>query len=927
MQNAVLATEDAGFREHQGVSWSSVARAALANLRSGEIMSGASTITQQLVKLLTGNAAETLQRKLREAVYAIELEQSYSKDEILEIYLNEAFLGNGVYGIGTAADYYFAKPVGELTIPEAALLAGMIRSPAANDPIDHPEAAVQRRDIVIEQMVEADFIDPAQAEVYVQAPLVLNINPPPDVQEPFFVSYVRTVLREIDALGTTPEAREREVLRGGYRIETTLDPEFQRLADLAIRDVLTDVDGPQSALTAIDPRTGRIVAIGFGPKTFGTGPGQTEVLPAVPGVGSSFGRQPGSSFKAFEVVAALEAGVPPGYTIDTPSPYRPTGECPERWNPGNYSDGGGGSMDMAAATARSSNVYFAHLVDRFTGPDGLADTATRMGIVNTDLTSEPVCSAVLGSREVYPIDMASGFGTLANNGVHCEPYAITRILDRDGTPIFEIPPDTCWNQDQAIAPEIAATATGLLRGPIENGTATRNARIGRPAAGKTGTTQNYRDAWFVGFIPQLSTAVWVGNEIPSPMTDPRCGNVTGGCLPTMIWQNFMESAIAYQGYPVVDFPAAPRIRGSVVPSVVGMLQGAAERVLQDADFTPSSTPVADYRPEGTVIGQSPGGGTEAPPGSQVLLRVSDGTGVAPTVPKRGRPHPGRGHRGPGGRGHRCARGVGPRRRSGALRRGGEPDPGWRPDRADRPRDHSRLAQRRRGGHRGRPPPRPRRPHPRAHSHRHPNRRTNRDPDADGAPTDGRAAPHRGAHGRAPAGPDRAPHHRGTRADRGPHRATAKRPTLPHSRARPTNKGEDSEALPHAAGSHGARGGRGRRACVGGVRAAVVRHAARLARGAGGGGGRAAAGAVLLRPAPVSGAGASDRVPATGRCRDRAGRAGVGWGPPGERGLDRRGRRAARGDPRGPAGGCRAGGPRPVRVAADLQPVSVLRGAL
>ncbi len=647
VQNAVLATEDQDFRTHQGVNWEAVGRAAAGNIQAGDIESGASTITQQLIKNLTGNAETTIERKLQEAVYAIELERTTTKDRILEIYMNEAYLANQVYGFGTAAEFYFSKDISELTFDEAAMLAGLLRAPNANDPLVNPRNALDRRNIVIQQMVDADFLSEIDAsKVLIDAPpeatddqilglMGVNVNRIDAPEEPFFVSYIRTLLRDIPELGGDPDARENYVLTGGLTVNTTVNPDMQEIAKTAITNTLTDLEGPQAALTSVDPQSGKILAIGFGPKEFGSGPGQTEVLPAVPGVGSSFGRQPGSSFKAFEIVAALEAGVTPAYTIDTPSPYQPQKFCDDGsgWSPGNYSDGAGGTMNMVRATTVSSNVYFAAMVDQFTGPEGLAETATRMGIVNTDLfapgdAEAPVCATVLGASEVYPLDMASGFGTMANSGINCAPYAITSIQNAAGDVIYE-GGDDCI---QSISPDHAATATSLLRGPIENGTASRNGQIGRPAAGKTGTTQDWKDAWFVGFIPQMSTAVWVGNEIPTTMTDPRCGNVTGGCLPTMIWADFMTSAIEYRNLDVADFPPPPRLPSDRVPSVVGMTEGQAEAALAEAEFSSESVSVSDYRPAGTVVSQSPAGGSQAPKGTLVVLDVSDGTGAAPEVP-------------------------------------------------------------------------------------------------------------------------------------------------------------------------------------------------------------------------------------------------------------------------------------------------------
>ena len=624
VQNAVLATEDARFWSHPGVNWEAVARAAVGNLQAGEITSGASTITQQLVKNLTGVDDVTIRRKLQEALWAIQLEERISKDEILGLYLNEAYFGNGVYGIATAAEYYFNKQVGALTTDEAALLAGLIRAPSQNDPVSHPDAAVQRRNIVLGQMAAVGFLSASEAQRLSQQPLVLNLTPLPDDQNPFFSAYVRSLLLENPALGPDRESRDRMLLTGGLDIRTTLLPAVQRIADQAIREVLPDREGPQSSLVAIDPKTGAILAIGSGPKEFGRGPGRTEVLPAVPGLGSSYGRQTGSAFKAFEVVAALEAGIPPTFTTDTPSPYVPTGVCrrldPD-WQPGNYSDGGGGVLDMAAATAKSSNVYFARLVDEFHGPEKLIETARRMGITHTDI--RPNCAAVLGSEGVYPLDMASAFGTLANDGVRCEPYAIAEVRDRDGNVLY-----TGGNRcSRAVEEGIAHRATALLTGPIENGTASRNGRIGRPAAGKTGTTSDYKDAWFAGFVPQLSAASWVGYEQPAPLLDRRCsgGRVTGGCLPTMIWQRFMTRAIDALALEVEAFEAPPPLPTAAVPSVVGQDVDAASAAIRQAGFYPQVQDVPGPGPAGVVVGQDPAGGARAEQGRTVVLQVSDGS--------------------------------------------------------------------------------------------------------------------------------------------------------------------------------------------------------------------------------------------------------------------------------------------------------------
>jgi membrane peptidoglycan carboxypeptidase len=628
VQDAVIATEDAEFRDHSGVDWQAIGRAAVGNVQAGEVTSGGSTITQQLVKQLVVGGDQTLDRKLREAMYAMELEKRLTKDQILEAYLNQAYFANGIYGIGTAAEFYWGKPVGDLTVDQAALLAGIIRTPARNDPVRHPLAAVQRRNIVLDQMVRGGFISEEAAETYKLQPLDLDIHRSTTTQ-PFFVDYVVHLLKLDPALGADRGARQDALLRGGLTIRTTLDPLLQDIAAAVIAETFDQPDDPLAALTSVNPATGEILAVAIGPKPYGDGPGQTKVNPAVAGLGGS-GRQPGSAFKTFEIVAALEEGISPAFTIDTPSPYTPTGECADldpEWSPGNYSDSGGGIMDMSAATARSSNVYFSALVD-LTGPDALVDAARRMGIRSTPLR-EGICSTVLGGQEVFPLDMAAAFGTLANDGVHCQPYAVAEVVDRRGRTLLR-GDQRC---EQAVDPGIAARATDLLRGPIEHGTASRNGQLGRPAAGKTGTTDDHRDAWFVGYVPQLSTAAWVGHEVPQPLRHAACaGPVTGGCLPTILWQRFMSRSLEALNLPVEGFPTPPPMPKGRVPDVIGDDEDTARDKLAEASFSAVVRQVPHWEPAGVVVAQDPDGGTEIETGTAVVLDVSDGQGSRPELP-------------------------------------------------------------------------------------------------------------------------------------------------------------------------------------------------------------------------------------------------------------------------------------------------------
>lgn len=630
VQDAVIATEDADFWSHNGVNWRAIARAYVSNYQAGEITSGASTITQQLVRhVVLNDTSVNYERKLREAHYATELEERLTKEEILSEYLNLAYFGHGVYGIGTAAEYYFDKPVSQMTLLEGALLAGMIRAPEINDPLDHPEAALGRRNIVLDQMVEHELLAAERAAVLRKRGLGLNLAKKAPEGKSFFVTYVTELLKQQPALGETREERAQALLRGGLTIRTTLDPDLGKLARKTIRSILPKPDGPQAAVTTLDPRTGEILAIGVGPKRFGKGKDHTQVTPAVRGLGSPTGRQPGSSFKVFQLVAALEDGISPAYTFDAKASYTfENTECnPPDYSPGNYADASLGVLDMGQAIAKSSNTYFAHLED-LTGPERLVETARRMGITTA---LNPFCSTVLGTAEVFGLDMASAYGTLANRGRRCEPYAITEVVDRHGRTLLRNGP-TCT---PAVDQDIADTATDLLRGPIEAGTASLNGQIGRPAAGKTGTTDNYGNAWFVGYVPQLVTSTWVGHPAKTrTLYDPRCsgGQVTGGCLPTMIWAKYMRAAMKELGLPVRDFPAPPPLPKGEVPDVVGHTVETATSILKEAQFQVDVRQVTSFEPLGTVLRQRPAGGSIIQLGTAVILFVSDGQGTPPGFP-------------------------------------------------------------------------------------------------------------------------------------------------------------------------------------------------------------------------------------------------------------------------------------------------------
>ncbi|MEX1178914.1 MAG: transglycosylase domain-containing protein [Nitriliruptor sp.] len=705
--NAVLATEDADFYTHSGINHTAIVRAALTNLRSGSIESGASTITQQYVKLAFLSPEQTFARKIQEGLYAVELEEQLSKDEILERYLNRAYFGSGVYGIGTAADRYFSKPIQDLSLGESATLAGMLRSPERNNPIADLDNAQARRDVVLRQMATHGFVSQAQAQSAIDRPLEPAISEPPPPGNPYWVEWVSRLLTNDDvarALGTQTDAlevmgssfeeRRRTVFQSGLRIHTTLDPELQRAAEASLRDHLTFEDEspegiaqePTGSIVSVAPDTGAIVAMAVGPRAYGscdedgswvgTGPrgellcDRTKVNPAVPtdpgaSTGEPEGRQPGSAMKPLLIAAALEDGVSPALTVDATGPQDIEG-CPNQGGPYTVRNSGGdGVLDMYEAVKRSSNVYHALLIADI-GPEKLIDVAGRFGIDTTD--HEPGCSLALGAGPTTPLEMASAYATFANRGVHCRPFPITRIEDAQGRVVWEHQPDC----SQVIDTEVADRVVDIMAGSVQPGGTAPGANLGRwPTRGKTGTTNSYTDAWFVGYIKQLATAAWIGYDngtiafetedaaravcgtddddtfqsgevwiCPEP-TARRLSDVTiggryhsrvfGGTIPAPMWAQYMREAV--QRFDPQGFPDPGPLPTGSVPDVLRASSIAeAERIAEAAGFRLRTEEVEDFRSAGTFLRQSPTGGSRAPLGTQVTLAISNGEGEEPRVP-------------------------------------------------------------------------------------------------------------------------------------------------------------------------------------------------------------------------------------------------------------------------------------------------------
>ncbi len=553
LQHAVIATEDANFYEHGGINQRAIMRAALENLTAGGIEQGGSTITQQYVKNAFLTPKQTLQRKVKEALYAVRLEKRLSKDEILKRYLNITYLGHGAYGVEAASQFYFGKHVGEISLPQAALLAGMIRSPVSLDPIDHPVDARKRRNVVLAQMAAQGYISQQEASQAQDVPVKTTLNPTPlpPPRYPFFVEYVKKQLLDMPQLGDTRQDRVEALFSGGLRVYTTLHPGKQKLARQTIEQELPDPkQDPMSAIVSVVPQSGEIVTMATGPEDFGScDKGEencevTKVNPIAPGMGGS-GRQAGSSFKPILDVTALEQGIPTSWHTNTDSgqAVEGCGAPGKTWHPHNYAPGEGGTTDMVTGLTESNNVYHAKLIAKV-GPRNVAEMAKKLGVGEVP----PVCAISLGAASVYPLQMVTAYATFANGGVRCDPYAITKITDATGKVLYQHEPHC----ERVLSQKTADTITSLLRNVVRHGTG-RGAQIGRDIAGKTGTTDDWRDAWFIGYAPQLATATWVGYDTPKPMIGMLgYAHVAGGTVPADIWSTYMRQAMSV--YPKKDLP-------------------------------------------------------------------------------------------------------------------------------------------------------------------------------------------------------------------------------------------------------------------------------------------------------------------------------------------------------------------------------------
>ncbi len=678
MRKAIVAIEDNRFYEHGGLDFKATVRALVSNLVAGQVTQGGSGITQQYVKNLLIETADTAEerqaarattpaRKVRELRYAVAIEKQLTKDQILERYLNIAYFGDGAYGVEAAARHYFGKSAANLDLDEAALLAGIVRYPFAYDPTVNPTLATQRRNTVLMRMGQLHWAGAEEAAAAERAPISLHVKSTPngcvESSAPYFCDYTQREILDNPMFGPTADARKLLLQRGGLTIRTTLEPKMQRAAQSAIDRYVPpkNADHKASAEVLVQPGTGAVRAMvvdrSLGPaeKT-----GKTWVnFAADSDHGTSIGMQAGSTFKVFTLAAALDKGIPFGRRLLAPDHYTPTGfrDCDGRsvsstQQLGNAADGEGGrTFSLVTGTWNSVNTFFLHLEKQV----GLCDTAKmaeRLGMRRADGTAlQQYASFTLGFNTVSPARLAAAYAALGARGRYCDPVVLAKVTDASGKDIG-VPSAHCH---QAIRKGVADAVNHVLRGVLTKGTAA-GMGIGRPAAGKTGTVDDFSSAWFAGYTPDLASAVWVGDPrggyahpLRNVCLGGRCfGEVFGADIPAPIWRQTMLGALS--GTPATDFHSPPgeyfregsgedRVK---VPDVLGMSPSDAKAALTDAGFTvhvgksiDSDTYVKD-----TVARTTPDGGSKADPGSKVTIYVSKGpSAFPPPFPPPGEPPP------------------------------------------------------------------------------------------------------------------------------------------------------------------------------------------------------------------------------------------------------------------------------------------------
>jgi membrane peptidoglycan carboxypeptidase len=660
MRQAIIDIEDSRFYEHGALDLKGTIRAMASNANS-EQTQGGSTLTQQYVNnLLVDNAkteeeyldatAPTVGRKLRELRYALDLEQRLTKDQILEGYLNVAYFGAGAYGVQAAAKRYFSKPAAQLSLEQAALLAGITQNPTAYDPIRNPDAARKRRDTVLYRMVQLKHITKAQADTAAAKPIELNETEPVGGCEtskaPYFCEYVKYDMLQILSGGKywqmKPKQRQdivNKLNRGGYTIRTTLDMKSQNAVDRALRGNVPPGGNRVGAEAMVEPGTGHVKAIGVS-KRFGAGKGRTTInLAADSAHGGGSGVSAGSTFKVFTLAAALDQGIPVSTTINSPEttsiggfqPCKYTGtfngkKYDNEWLGGgpwpsvsNAGDSEAGNFNLKTGTWHSVNTFYAHLEKRV-GVCSAVKMAEKFGMKRADGNPlAPLPSQVLGVNDIDMVHLAAAYAGFAARGRYCAPVSVVDVVDSEGKKV-KLPKTDCR---QVVDEAVADKVNNILQGVLTQGTA-KGRGIGRPAAAKTGTCEAHSCAVFAGHTPNMAaaTAYW---DFRGPWRYKVYG-VYGADTPGAMWQQSMRSALA--GKPAPGFATPTRDFGDTirVPDVKGMSVGAATARLKAAELEVrvSPRPIESDAPRGSVASTSPGAQTEVGPGTTVIIYPSNG---------------------------------------------------------------------------------------------------------------------------------------------------------------------------------------------------------------------------------------------------------------------------------------------------------------
>lgn len=662
-KDALIATEDAQFYSHHGIDLMGTARVAVKNVVSHSGQAGGSGITQQLVKNLlllnstTKEAQEaaadrTLKTKVQELKYAVGLEDKYSKDQILEMYVNTVYFGNGAYGISAAAKTYFNTSADKLTLDQAATLAGVINNPTIYDPITQPEGAKLRRDMVLGRLLTTEKIDQAAYDAALKTDTPVTRwqfeNGCGQSEYPFYCQMVRQELLTNVAFGETPELRENFLYRGGVTITTALDPKVMQAAQSEVDAAWGNENRVGTGVAVVIPGTGQIAAIAENRK-FGGGEGETQVIYPMSA------RQVGSSFKPFTLATALEQGIPATTRMPAPGIYKPP--APFASPAGGFSNFGmydWGVVDAYKATALSLNTWYVELMER-TGVLPVADMAKRLGIQSlpregANAISPTSLSLTLGAYEITPIEMANAYATFASGGVGCNAVSVIGAVRTDTQEKIPVSDPDCH---QAIMPNIANTVSDVLKGVTGKGASAEGRGLSdRPYASKTGTTNDWADAWMVGYTPQYASAVWTG--------DPRGGSANplnsyvqygrfkngpfdgdGAYASGPVLQSIMTDI--HRGLPVKDFAPISKSVGTAItaqsiPDVRGLKVDEAVTVLLANDYVPKIAPTTAKAPgpadKNVVVAQTPDGGSNGSHKQEVTLTLSEGSDTAIQLPTK-----------------------------------------------------------------------------------------------------------------------------------------------------------------------------------------------------------------------------------------------------------------------------------------------------